>query len=125
MNLNTTGLSTADANVVRTYARRANSWLAKAARLAPGGKVRIKPTKGVLRTAASQTAKAERTRAELAGQPYSGQVGHVPDTAVTGQANPPCGWLDMPGTSNQRAGGPLGPRVGKFITHFLVDGALP
>ena len=35
------------------------------------------------------------------------------DTAVTGQANPPAGWLDMPGHSNQVAGGGLGPRVGR------------
>lgn len=86
--------------------------------------IRIKGTKGALRIEASRLAQLERDRALQAGTPYGGQVGHIPDTAVTGQANPPCGWLDMPGTTNQRAGAP-GPRVGKFITHYLVGGALP
>lgn len=70
-------------------------------------------------------ARAERLRAARGGQPYSGQAGHVPDTAVTGEANPPAGWLDMPGTTNQSAGGPLGSRIGQRIDHYTVDGELP
>lgn len=128
VNISTNGLSPEAIAAIRTYARRANSWLAKASRVAPEGAVkliRIKGTKGALRIDASRLAQVERDRALQAGTPYSGQVGHVPDTAVTGQANPPCRWLDMPGTTNQRAGAPLGRRVGKFITHYLVGGALP
>jgi hypothetical protein len=46
-------------------------------------------------------------RQPRAGTPYVGQAGHVPDTAVTGLANPPSGWLDMTGFSNQLCGGVL------------------
>jgi hypothetical protein len=49
----------------------------------------------------------------------------VPDTAITAQANPPGGWIDMPGYSNQFCGGVLGPRVGQVISGFTVDGAMP
>lgn len=44
------------------------------------------PTAGELRANASAEAMAERARAAEAGSPYSGQVGHAPDTTWTGEA---------------------------------------
>lgn len=57
--------------------------------------------------------------------PYQGQAGHVPDTAVTGMANPPAGWLDKAGVSNNSAGGLLGSRVGQRIDFYTIDGVKP
>lgn len=118
VDMSTSGRSTSEAAAIRRYAKLSNSWLAKY------GPVKIQPTT-LMRAAASAAAEAERSRAAVAGQPYSGQVGHVPDTAITGNPQPPCGWLDMPGTSNQVAGGVLGSRIGNLISHFTVDGVLP
>ena len=73
----------------------------------------------------ANAAAAERLRASLDGHPYQFNAGHVPDTAVTGLPDPPCGWLDLPSTVNGRAGGPLSSRVGQRITHFTIDGVLP
>ncbi|WP_216211176.1 putative T7SS-secreted protein [Amycolatopsis aidingensis] len=42
-------------------------------------------TAGELREAASEAARAERLAAKEAGQPYSGHVGHAPDTTWTGK----------------------------------------
>lgn len=119
INLSTSGRTTAEANAIRDYARRSNQWLDQ------NGPATIQSTRGPLRRAASAAARAERLRAARAGRPYRGQAGHVPDTAITRQANPPAGWLDMPGTSNQAAGGVLGSRVGQRVDHFTVDGQIP
>jgi len=123
INLRTTGRTAEEAAAIREYARRTNEWIAAQ----PGGRVTIQPTQGALRQAATSAARAERARAEAAGEPYPGdsQAGHVPDTAITGMANPPGGWLAMPGGSNQVAGGSLGSRVGQEISGFTVDGAPP
>lgn len=119
VDISTQGKPANEAAAIRVYARRSNQWLDQ------NGPQTIKPTKGTLRRTASATARAERLRAARDGTPYNGNAGHVPDTAVTGQAQPPGGWLDMPGTSNQAAGGVLGSRVGNPISHFTVDGQLP
>ena len=42
-------------------------------------------TQGELRREANRAAMAERLRAKNAGEPYQGQVGHVPDTTWTGR----------------------------------------
>jgi hypothetical protein len=101
------------------YAQRTNAWLSK------NGPVTVQPTAGTLRSQASAAARAERLSAERAGQPYQGQAGRVPDTALTGQARPPGGWLDMPGTSNNVAGGGLSSRIGQRIDVITVDGQIP
>src|SRR5262249_6103142 len=118
-NISTTGMTAAERAVVTEYARRANAWLAQS------GPVSVQRTSGTLRSQASAAARAERTRAALAGQPYQGQVGHVPDTALTGQAVPPAGWLDMPGTSNNVIGGGLSSRIGQAVDVITVDGQIP
>lgn len=53
------------------------------------------------------------------------QVGHVPDTAISGKAEPPAGWLDMAGVSNQCCGAGLATRIGKPVRVITVDGKLP
>lgn len=50
--------------------------------LSPSGKVH---TSGPLRLAANRAAQKERRRAAGAGTPYSGHVGHAPDTTWTGR----------------------------------------
>jgi hypothetical protein len=49
------------------------------------------------------------------------QVWHVPDAALTGKAFPPGSWLDMPGTSNNVAGGGLSLRIGQTEEVITVD----
>ena len=56
---------------------------------------------------------------------HGAQAGHVPDTGLTGAAQPPAGWLDMPGVSNQVPGGVLGNRIGQVVREFTVDGRVP
>ena len=119
VNISTAGRTAEEASAIREYARRSNQWLE-----ANGPQV-IQQTQGGLRRRASASARAERLRAARAGTPYGGQAGHVPDTAVTGQAHPPAGWLDMPGVSNNACGGVLGCRVGRTIRKYTVDGVPP
>jgi RHS repeat-associated protein len=119
INISTAGRTAEEAEAIREYARRTNAWLGEA------GPQTVRSTQGALRREASAATRAERLRAARAGQPYQGQAGHVPDTAVSGQAQPPAGWLDMPGVSNSACGGVLGCRVGQTVDHFTVDGVLP
>lgn len=119
INLSTAGRTPAESEALNQYALRANGWLRA------NGPQSIQGTRGVLRRLASGAARQERLRALQAGTPYQGQAGHVPDTAVTGSAQPPAGWLDMPGFSNQIAGGALASRIGQVLTRFTVDGILP
>ncbi len=118
-------MSTANANSaeavadLKEYARRSNEIIDEL------GPQTVVSTKGSLRKAASKDARAERRRAAAAGTPYQGQAGHVPDTAVTGQAAPPGGYLDMRGNSNSIAGGCIGNCIGETIDGFTVDGQLP
>jgi hypothetical protein len=109
----------AEIDAIHEYAKLTNQWLAK-----NGPKV-IQSTAGQLRTDANALARAERLRAARAGTPYTGQAGHVPDTAISGTATPPAGWLDMPGKSNSIAGGVLGSRVGVLLRGFTVNGGPP
>ena len=64
-------------------------------------------TQGALRDLASAAARAERQRAALAGTPYTGAAGHVPDTAWTGMADPP-EWMDLDPRINSSLGGQIG-----------------
>ncbi|WP_123995255.1 MULTISPECIES: ricin-type beta-trefoil lectin domain protein [Streptomyces] len=66
-----------------------------------GGRV---STTGTLRSQASRSAAAERKRAAAAGTPYTGVVGHGPDTTWTGMANPP-EWIDLSSRVNSSLGG--------------------
>jgi RHS repeat-associated protein len=118
-NISTAGMSAAERAAILEYAQRTNAWLAQ------NGPVTVQGTAGVLRSQANAAARAERLRAARAGLPYQGQAGHVPDTALSRQPNPPAGWLDMPGTSNQSAGGGLGPRIGQTVDVITVDGQTP
>ena len=118
-NISTTAMTAAERAAAIEYARLANAWLAQ------NGPVTVQSTAGTLRSQANAAATAQRIRAARAGQPYAGQAGHVPDTALTGKPHPPCGWLDMPGTSNQRVGGGLGSRIGQQIDIITVDGQVP
>ncbi|MGE0792116.1 MAG: RHS repeat-associated core domain-containing protein [Sandaracinaceae bacterium] len=119
VNISTAGYTVEEAAAIREYARRVNAWLDEV-----GPRV-IQSTKGTLRNSANRAARAERSRAALAGAPYRGQAGHVPDTAISGTPDPPAGWLDMPGKSNSVCGGVLGCRIGQVIDHFTVDGLIP
>src|SRR5262249_39319220 len=101
------------------YAQRTNAWLAQ------NGPVTIQKTAGTLRSQASAAARTERLRAQRAGNPYQGQAGHVPDTAISGKPVPPGGWLDMAGTSNNVAGGGLSSRIGQTIDVITIDGKVP
>lgn len=110
-----TDLSLEATNETILYVQVANVEL-KLNLLSPSGRV---PTKGTLRTAATAAAKAERNRAELAGTPYSGVVGHGIDTTWTGSAVPPI-WLDQRASVNSSLGAqsrryPLGYKPQCFI----------
>lgn len=118
-NISTAGLTPAEAAAVHEYAQRTNAWLRQA------GPQTIQSTQGQLRSLANAAARRERLRAARAGQPYQGQAGHVPDTAITGQAVPPAGWLDMPGVSNQCCGGGLASRIGQQVDIITVNGVVP
>lgn len=73
----------------------------RAGRLSPTGRV---STAGSLRISANSSAAKERARAAVAGTPYKGQVGHVPDTTWTGTADPFI-WLDLDPSVNMSIGG--------------------
>jgi hypothetical protein len=119
-NINSNGRPAAEEAALEQYARDTNRWIATQ----PESPTVIS-TQGSLRASASAAATAEREAAAAAGATYSGQVGHVPDTAITGMPVPPAGWLDMPGASNQVAGGGLASRIGQRIDVVTVSGRLP
>jgi len=119
VNISTAGKSADEVASIQEYVVRSNKWLAES------GAQTIQSTAGTLRRQASAAARKERLRAARNGQGYTGQAGHVPDTAVTGQATPPGGWLDMSGCSNNACGGVLGSRIGQKIDHFTIDGVKP
>jgi toxin YxiD len=73
----------------------------QAGKLSPMGRVSIK---GSLRISANSAVAKERARADAAGTPYKGQVGHVPDTTWTGSADP-YSWLDIDPLVNMSIGG--------------------
>ena len=93
------------------------------------GEVAVEGADAELRLARDMRARAYRALGRSAEEAaaireYGGQS-NVPHTAVTGQANPPGGWLDMPGSSNQVCGGVLGCRVGQKLRGCTVDGQVP
>uniref|UniRef100_UPI0013E40A06 hypothetical protein n=1 Tax=Actinacidiphila soli TaxID=2487275 RepID=UPI0013E40A06 len=109
----------AEKDALNEYVKRTNAWLAA------NGPKAIQSTQGQLSRESSAAARAERLRARRAGTPYTGQAGHVPDSAISGTAQPPAGWLDMPGKSNSVAGGVLGSRIGVLLRGFTIDGGPP
>ena len=109
------GATPAEIAQLRAYVEGSNAALA-AGEPSPSGRV---STKGELRYDASAEAALERRRAELAGAPYTGQAGHVPDTTWTGNAKPHS-WLDLTPRVNsslgaQARGYPIGYRPTTFI----------
>lgn len=92
---------------------------------AKNGGTTVQSTAGIPRSQASAAGRTERLRAERAGTPYRGQAGHVPDSALSGTAQPPAGWLDMPGRSNSVVGGGLSSRIGQRVDVITVDGRVP
>ncbi|MFY7907381.1 MAG: hypothetical protein ACOVO0_14705 [Burkholderiaceae bacterium] len=108
----------AQAAEFRIYADVANQAL-EAGALSSTGRV---STNGALREMASEAARTERIIAASQGRPYSGVVGHGPDTTWTG--NPDAfRWIDQNFRVNSSLGGqsnryPLGYRP----TEFMVIG---
>jgi YD repeat-containing protein len=100
------------------YTRVANEAL-DAGYLSPTGRV---STNGVLRSLATQAARAERTVAERSGRPYQGVVGHGPDTTWTGKADA-FRWIDQNWRVNNSLGGQAGRYpIGYMPTEFVLRG---
>jgi hypothetical protein len=118
-NVSTAGMTAAERQAVVDYAQRTNAWLAEK------GPVTVQSTAGQLRSQANAAARTERLNAAREGRPYTGQVGHVPDTALSGTPQPPAGWLDMPGRSNSVVGGGLSSRIGTKVNIITIDGKVP
>ena len=100
---------------VKNYVDGCNQAL-QAGKLSSTGRV---STKGSLRRKASKAAKKEAKRAINAGKPYTGHVGHVPDTTWTGNPDP-YDWLDLDPIVNASLGGqankyPIGYKPTGFI----------
>jgi hypothetical protein len=119
VNISTEGRTPAEAAAIEEYAKRVNEWIAA------NGPQTIQGTAGDLRLEASAATRQERERAAREGTPYTGQAGHVPDTAITGSPIPPGGWMDMPGVSNNCCGGVLGSRLGQIMNGITVNGKRP
>jgi hypothetical protein len=111
-------LSPRECGSVMEYARLVNAHLAK------HGPLTVMAT-AKFRGLAKKLIEQERRAAKARGAPYRGHVGHVPDMALTGLADPPGGWLDMEPRANATAGGGLARRIGKKIQRITVDGAVP
>ena len=87
--------------------------------LSPTGRV---STKGELRYQANVAARNERIRAENAGIPYKGVVGHVPDTTWINKPEPPM-WADQIYRVNSSLGGQsLRYPIGYKPTYFIFKG---
>ncbi|MBD9437279.1 putative Ig domain-containing protein [Pseudoxanthomonas sp. PXM03] len=111
------GASPAQVQQIRQYADVSNLSIAEGY-MSPTGRV---STTGALRNAASYAADAERAAARAAGRPYTGVVGHGPDTTWTGRPVSPF-WLDMDNSINSSLGRqaqnyPLGYKP----THFIYE----
>ncbi len=85
---------------VKAYVDGCNKAL-NAGKLSSTGRV---STQGSLRRQASRAARKEAQRAARAGTPYTGHVGHVPDTTWTGTPEP-YDWLDLDPVVNTSLGG--------------------
>ncbi|MBP3610219.1 MAG: hypothetical protein J6J42_07785 [Lachnospiraceae bacterium] len=100
---------------VKAYVDGCNEAL-KAGKLSSTGRV---STQGSLRRQASRAARKEAQRAANAGTPYTGHVGHVPDTTWTGTPDP-YDWLDLDPVVNTSLGGqsngyPIGYKPTGFV----------
>ena len=100
---------------VKAYVDGCNAAL-EAGELSSTGRV---STKGPLRRQASRAARKEAQRAASDGTPYTGHVGHVPDTTWTGSADP-YNWLDLDPVVNTSLGGqanryPIGYKPTGFV----------
>lgn len=100
---------------VKAYVAGCNEAL-KAGKLSSTGRV---STQGSLRRQASRAARKEAQRATNAGTPYTGHVGHVPDTTWTGTPDP-YDWLDLDPAVNTSLGGqsngyPIGYKPTGFV----------
>ncbi len=114
-NLSCRRLNERECNSLKEYARRVNAFAAE------NGPFTVTAT-GKLRPEARKLIDQERRAAIARGEPYQGHVGHVPDMALTGKADPPAGWLGMEPRANATAGGGLAKRIGKKIQLITVDG---
>lgn len=100
---------------VKAYCAGCNQALEEGA-LSPTGRV---STSGALRAAASRAAAEERLAGVARGEPYAGQVGHVPDTTWTGNPQP-WAWMDLSPRVNMSLGGQaVGYPIGYMPTEFL------
>jgi hypothetical protein len=100
---------------VKAYCAGCNQALEEGA-LSPTGRV---STSGALRAAASRVAAEERLAGVARGEPYAGQVGHVPDTTWTGNPQP-WAWMDLSPRVNMSLGGQaVGYPIGYMPTEFL------
>lgn len=95
------------------YAQGSNAWLE-----ANGAQV-VRSTRFL--QADMRAAIEQERRINPSSYPPGWVPGHMPDTAVTGMANPPS-WLPSPSRANSIAGGGLSSRIGTTLRGFLVDG---
>ena len=103
---------------IHEHVKQVNAWLQA------NGPQKVVPTAGQLRRSADLAAAVERRRAKRAEEPYQGKAGHVPDTALTGMANPHS-WQHMPGRSNSIIGGGWSSRIGESIDQLTINGHTP
>ncbi|WP_412543422.1 hypothetical protein R8Z50_13370 [Longispora sp. K20-0274] len=74
--------------------------------------------KGELKAAKDRAARAERIRAEAAGEPYGPLVAaHLPDTTWTGTSDPPEGW----GRHTHRVNSLLGSLSAKYPLGYIPE----
>ncbi|RKP48432.1 LysM peptidoglycan-binding domain-containing protein [Trinickia fusca] len=89
--------------------------------MSPTGRV---STAGEMRDDASAAAREERKAAEAEGRPYTGVVGHGPDTTWTGRPVSPF-WLDMDSSINSSLGRQAqNYPIGYKPTRFIYEGDL-
>lgn len=99
-NLTAAEIQTLTDHVNLSNAARLDGYLSETGRVSTAGNLRVD---------ADLAAAAERTRAALDGNPYTGHVGHVPDTTWTGKPDA-YAWLD----ETARLNGSLGGQVGRY-----------
>jgi|GEM_PF-7066966 len=115
------GMTQVELDQINAYIKLSNDAVL-AGVLSPTGRV---STKGALRFDASRQAMQERKAGLLAGTPYVGHVGHVPDTTWMGTPTP-YAWLDLSPRVNMSLGGQAGGYpLGYKPTIFVFDGGLP
>ncbi|WP_139382874.1 hypothetical protein [Luteibacter sp. 22Crub2.1] len=113
------GATSAQVAQIREYAKLANLAIDEGY-MSPTGRI---STMGQTRRQASRAAELERKFAEMAGTPYEGVVGHVPDTTWSARPKAPF-WQDLDPSINSSLGGqagryPIGYKPTRFI--FVDD----